>query len=207
MTDKTQIKFIRLIANTFLMLALIFGSTHFPVYAQTDRIILIQEVVMKSMVNAIRIFLDKTAPLSEDQLEVEMEDYLIELINGSRTAYSKPILIRETRIDGVAKNWSEIQASYQVSTHNTNLGYDLIDADVPFLGYGENIGYGVVTDPNNKQEFLNILKVIHNGMMAEQPPYDGHKRTILGEDVEYSYIGVGIEVEGKKFWLTTDYVM
>lgn len=147
------------------------------------------------------------ATLSEEQLESEMEAYLLQLINSSRSANGKSTLSRNGSIDKVARGWAEYQASSGSSFHNSNLGGDLINAGVPYFGYGENIGYGVVTDSNNKQEFMNILKVIHNGMMAEQPPYDGHKRTILSQDVDYGYIGVGIEVEGKKFWLTTDYVM
>ncbi|MCA9386109.1 CAP domain-containing protein [Candidatus Dojkabacteria bacterium] len=194
--------------SILIVIYLLFSTCTTNSYAQTsNNWYPISESAVRLIADTINRVLVERIYMSENQLEMDIENYLFEQINLSRSVHGKPPLIRNTQIDSVAKNWSQVQADYEVSTHNTNLGYDLIDADVYFLGYGENIGYGIVDDQNNRQKYFDVVSIIHNGMMAEQPPYDGHRRTILGENIDYTHIGIGVEIEGNEFWITTDYVL
>jgi uncharacterized protein YkwD len=61
-----------------------------------------------------------------------------------------------------------------------------------WLSVGENVGF------RWKRPFSEVMTVVqeslhtlHDGMMAEVPPDDGHRKTILGD---YTHIGVGIEL-------------
>ena len=62
--------------------------------------------------------------------------------------------------------------------------------------YGENVGFrhrGPIEDPHELLE--EGIMLIHNGMMAELPPDDGHRKTILGE---FTHVGVGLEFHKHK---------
>jgi uncharacterized protein YkwD len=164
----------------------------------------VSESFFQTMIDAVNRVIANSIVVSEDQLEADLENYLFQQINQSRSLHGLPLLNRNTNVDNVAKNWSQVQAEYKTSSHNINLGYDLITNNAQSFYYSENIGYGIVQNPNIKQEYINILSIIHNGMMAEVPPYDGHRQTILSDT--YQYVGIGIEIEDGEFWITTDYI-
>ena len=64
------------------------------------------------------------------------------------------------------------------------------------IRFGENVGFrhrGPIEDPNEFMEEAILL--IHTGMMAELPPDDGHRKTILGD---FTHVGVGLEFHKHK---------
>lgn len=193
-------KKVTVLVTTFTLILFTYLS---PVRAQA-KWIPVNDSFFQAIVRVINQAMLEANALREDQLEADLENYLFNEINNSRSQNGLYPLSGSVEVDNVAKNWSQVQADYKTSTHNINLGYDLIENGTQSFWYSENIGYGIVNDVNNRQEYFDILSIIHNGMMAEVPPYDGHKQTILSDT--YEYIGIGIEIRSNEFWITTDYI-
>ena len=56
---------------------------------------------------------------------------------------------------------------------------------------GENVGFRYRGPIDDIREMIReALTRMHDGMMAEVPPDDGHRRTILGD---YTHVGIGLE--------------
>ena len=75
--------------------------------------------------------------------------------------------------------------------------------------YAENVGYMYMSHFTPLHTMIgSALTFIHEGMMAELPPEDSHKKTILGD---YTHVGVGIELHKNTnriinaIFLVTDY--
>lgn len=193
-------KKLTILLTTFVLVSFTYLS---PVQVQA-KWFPVNESFFQAMIDAVNRVIANSIVVSEDQLEADLENYLFEQINISRSENGLPPLARSSNVDNVAKNWSQVQAEYKTSSHNINLGYDLVVNNAQSFYYSENIGYGIVQNPNIKQEYINVLSIIHNGMMAEVPPYDGHRQTILSDT--YQFVGIGIEVEGEEFWVTCDFI-
>lgn len=56
-----------------------------------------------------------------------------------------------------------------------------------------------ITDPP-----LDLLLRSHARMMAETPPHDGHRRTVLSP--EWTHVGIGLALLGGEFRMTEEYV-
>jgi uncharacterized protein YkwD len=63
---------------------------------------------------------------------------------------------------------------------------------------GENIGYA-----GGYSNYWQDVLIIHQGMMSEQPPNDGHRRNLLSES--FHRIGIGISISDNTVWLTEDF--
>ncbi len=49
-----------------------------------------------------------------------------------------------------------------------------------------------------------LVSMMHQGMMAEKPPNDGHRRNLLSKD--FHRIGISIYIDAKHtLWLTEDF--
>ena len=49
----------------------------------------------------------------------------------------------------------------------------------------------------------DLLLLLHDAMMAERPPGDGHRRTIL--DPDHTHVGIGLAVAGGEFRMTQEF--
>ncbi len=54
-----------------------------------------------------------------------------------------------------------------------------------------------------KGELVGLLLEAHGGMMAERPPDDGHRKTIL--DPLWTHVGIGVALEGGEFRMTEEF--
>jgi hypothetical protein len=54
-----------------------------------------------------------------------------------------------------------------------------------------------------ENELLGLLLDAHARMMAERPPDDGHRRTVL--DPSWTHIGIGVALEGGEFRMTEEF--
>ncbi len=67
---------------------------------------------------------------------------------------------------------------------------------------GENIGEGGPVMTNNDAQ--NMVMRLHQGMMGEKPPDDGHRRNLLSQD--FHRIGISIYIDANNtLWLTEDF--
>ena len=49
-----------------------------------------------------------------------------------------------------------------------------------------------------------MVSMMHQGMMAEKPPDDGHRRNLLSKD--FHRIGISIYIDAQQtLWLTEDF--
>ena len=83
-----------------------------------------------------------------------------------------------------------------------DLGTRISHQRVQWQTVGENIGEGGPVFSNDNS--LNMVSMIHQGMMAEKPPEDGHRRNLLSKD--FHRIGISISIDAHNtLWLTEDF--
>ena len=151
--------------------------------------------------------------LPEDAL-FQLRSETLQRINESRKMdgldelnYSKDIeRVAQGHADDTADHFEPTdletrEASYlaHTSSDGRNLEARYISADVPSgWGFAENTGYWTrepfATAPI-PDAFLEAarygLRLIHEGMMAEVPPNDSHRKNILGQ---YTHVGIGLSL-------------
>jgi uncharacterized protein YkwD len=70
--------------------------------------------------------------------------------------------------------------------------------------HGENFsGTSRTGPPFLKDELPGLVLEGHGRMMAERPPDDGHRRTIL--DPDWTHVGIGVALEGGEFRMTEEF--
>ena len=159
-----------------------------------------------------------------------VEQYLFDLINASRKAAGKPALILDVRLSSIARAhaqdlhdthlaldkeaWAaehpnEVGAwisheSGDGTTFEARMQRELPAAGITSSGATENVGWATY----NARSAEDAVRVIHEAMMAEVPPDDGHKQNILGTSVDVTHVGIGIVVgtNPKEVYVTTDFV-
>jgi uncharacterized protein YkwD len=69
--------------------------------------------------------------------------------------------------------------------------------------HAENAAMYQVSSGRVDRPLLDILLRIHDSMMDEQPPLDGHRRTVL--DPAYTHAGIGLGVAGGELRMTEEF--
>ncbi len=83
-----------------------------------------------------------------------------------------------------------------------DLGTRISNQGVQWQTVGENIGEGGPVFSNDLA--WNMVSMIHQGMMAEKPPDDGHRRNLLSKD--FHRLGISISIDAHQtLWLTEDF--
>ena len=73
-----------------------------------------------------------------------------------------------------------------------------------FGAQSENSVSWVIDRPYFSEPISRLALAGHEDMMAESPPGDGHRRTIL--DPEATHVGVGYAVEGGRFQMAQEFL-
>ena len=165
------------------------------------------------------------ASLPPEKLET-LRQYVFDLINGSRGEAGLPPVARNDAITRVSQAHSEDAATHfdalspetreqsyiaHTSSGGRSLSSRFRDAKVdPGLRFAENVGYWIRSPYGALMEASHLgLRMIHTGMMAEVPPNDGHKQTLLGD---FTDVGIGLALfdtpgaETNAIFLVTDFV-
>ncbi len=160
-----------------------------------------------------------------------LEVKLAELINASRAEQHLSPLVLDPVLSQIARTHSQdLLAAYKnfdkdawTKSHDGTVGpwltHDSSDgtsfekrlqqaltlASISSAGATENVGWATY----NARSPEDAVRVIHEAMMAETPPEDGHRRNILGQSVNVTHVGVGIIVgeNPKELYVTTDFVL
>ncbi|MBI3332237.1 CAP domain-containing protein, partial [Candidatus Peregrinibacteria bacterium] len=131
---------------------------------------------------------------------------VLSLINESREAEGLPALLQHDGIEKVAQLHTEDTVAHfdpksaetreksylaHTSSDGRSLNARYRDAGVETgWEFAENAGYWTRSRFGDTLDAATYgLKTIHAGMMAEVPPNDGHKETILGH---FTHIGIGL---------------
>lgn len=138
--------------------------------------------------------------------EQQFAQRLFKQINQDRAQNSLPPLAWEPRLERSARQHDLVMATgcgLMHQCHNEpDLGTRISNQGVQWQTVGENIGEGGPISSNDVA--WNIVSMIHQGMMAEKPPDDGHRRNLLSKD--FHHIGISIYFDAHQtLWLTEDF--
>ena len=111
------------------------------------------------------------------------EQQFVARINAFRRAHGVAALVVDSRLTGIARNWSEHNAEAQQSSHNPDLAAEAGTS----AKLGENVGNGDSVD------WLESS--------FEQSPE--HERNLL--DPDFRFIGVGVVDTPDVVWVTQDF--
>lgn len=149
----------------------------------------------------------RAASLSPETLE-PLRTYVLELLNESRREEGLAALKHHFGLEGVAQAHSDDSATHfetgttesrensylaHVSSDGRTLNARLRDGGAdPGTAFAENAGYWIRSPFGEMMEAGKFgVRMMHQGMMAEVPPNDGHRAAILGD---YSHVGVGLSL-------------
>ncbi len=138
--------------------------------------------------------------------EQQLAQRLLKQINQDRAANGLPALAWEPKLVQSAHQHDLVMASGCGLMHQCpnepDVGTRISNQGVQWQTVGENIGEGgpVYTSDDD----WNMVLMIHQGMMAEKPPDDGHRRNLLSKD--FHRIGISIYIDAHNtLWLTEDF--
>ena len=138
--------------------------------------------------------------------EQQLAQRLLKQINQDRATNNLPPLAWEPRLERSAHQHDLVMAAGCGLMHQCpnepDLGTRISAQGVQWQTVGENIGEGRPVSSND--EAWNMVLLIHQGMMAEKPPNDGHRRNLLSKD--FHRIGISIYLDAHEtLWLTEDF--
>jgi uncharacterized protein YkwD len=138
--------------------------------------------------------------------EQQLAQRLFKQINQDRGANNLPPLAWEPRLERSARQHDLLMAAGCGLMHQCpnepDLGTRISNVGVQWQTVGENIGEGGPVSSNDAA--WNRVSMIHQGMMAEKPPDDGHRRNLLSKD--FHRIGISIYIDAQNtLWLTEDF--
>jgi uncharacterized protein YkwD len=140
---------------------------------------------------------------AEDQ---QLAQRLFKQINQDRAANGFPALAWEPKLEGSAGKHDLVMAGgcglMHQCANEPDVGTRISNQGLQWQTVGENIGEGGPVLTNDAD--WNMVMMLHQGMMAEKPPDDGHRRNLLSPD--FHRIGISIYVDAKNtLWLTEDF--
>ena len=138
--------------------------------------------------------------------EQQLAQRLFKQINQDRAANNLPPLAWEPRLERSARVHDLVMAKGCGLMHQCpnepDLGTRISNQGVHWQTVGENIGEGGPVFSNDAAS--NMVSMIHQGMMAEQPPNDGHRLNLLSRD--FHRFGISIYIDAHNtLWLTEDF--
>jgi uncharacterized protein YkwD len=138
--------------------------------------------------------------------EQQLAQRLFKQINQDRAANNLPPLAWEPLLERSGHLHDLVMAAGCGLMHQcpneADLGTRISKQGVQWQTVGENIGDGGPISSNDGA--WNMVTMLHQGMMAEKPPDDGHRRNLLSKD--FHRIGISISIDAKQtLWLTEDF--
>ncbi|MHB8598630.1 MAG: CAP domain-containing protein [Ktedonobacteraceae bacterium] len=138
--------------------------------------------------------------------EQQLAQNLFKQINQDRAANGLSPLAWEPKLENSAHQHDLVMAGGCGLMHQCpdepDLGTRISNQGVQWQTVGENIGEGGPVTTNNDAQ--NMVSRIHQGMMGEKPPDDGHRLNLLSQD--FHRIGISIYIDANDtLWLTEDF--
>jgi uncharacterized protein YkwD len=138
--------------------------------------------------------------------EQQLAQRLFKQINQDRAANNLPPLAWESRLERSARQHDLVMAKGCGLMHQCpnepGLEIRISNQGVQWQTVGENIGEGAPVFSND--DAWNMVSMIHQSMMAEKPPDDGHRRDLLSKD--FHRIGISMYIDAHNtLWLTEDF--
>ncbi|MBE3558497.1 MAG: CAP domain-containing protein [Ktedonobacteraceae bacterium] len=145
-------------------------------------------------------------PVTTSQAQ-QLARQLLQTINQDRAANNLPPYSWEAGLERSAYLHNLVMAQGCGLNHNCpgepQLGARESNQGVQWNYAGENIGTGGPVATSYDSQWSMVLR-LHQSMMAEKPPEDGHRQNLLS--TKFHRIGISIYVDAKnRLWLTEDF--
>jgi uncharacterized protein YkwD len=146
-------------------------------------------------------------PPAEDRPLDKVKRTVLDRINRDRAAAGLPTVLWDDRASRVADNFCAAQIRESTSGHFLTNGLPPY-ARTSFAGvFGmqyENSVTWRTTASSFDETATELALEAHAGMLAETPPNDGHRRTIL--DPAVTHVGVGYALAGGSFRMAEEFL-
>lgn len=148
-------------------------------------------------------------PFTEDEI-AEIKQVMLERINRDREAEGLP----PVEHDELAADVGDIHCA--VSLRNDTVGHFSLDGLSPLDRWGLAGGTDFCAENAcawewsgaakdwTRGELLTILYSFQDAMLAETPPNDGHRKTILNP--RHTHVGIGLTLNGNEIRYTQEFV-
>jgi uncharacterized protein YkwD len=164
---------------------------------------------MKRLLIAVGVIL-LASPLAHSDIDLTrttLRQHILELINKDRKLYNLP----PVQLDLEGSVYGDRYCEQQIA-NGTN-GHFTTDGLPPYMRYSfaggndglsENAAAWSANYVFNERALYEMSRRSQDAMMAEMPPKDGHKRTIL--DPHATHVGIGLAWERGEFRLVQEFV-
>lgn len=142
-----------------------------------------------------------------DETRVTLRAHVLKLINRDRAIYGLPPVQLEPEVSALADEYCRAQIRNRTTGHFTTDGlapymrYSFAGVDD---GVSENAAAWSANYTFSDRALYEMARRSEDAMMAEAPPHDGHKRTIL--DPHATHVGIGLAWEKGEFRLVHEFV-
>lgn len=156
---------------------------------------------------AAAILLTPVASANVDITRATLRAQMLRLINADRIARG----LAPVALDPAASSLADTYCRRQIRDGTT--GHFTTDGLAPYMRYSfaggndavaENAAAWSASHAFEERELLDMLRRSHEAMMAERPPRDGHRRTIL--DPHATHVGIGLAWEGGEFRIAQEFL-
>jgi len=144
-------------------------------------------------------------PLDETRFTLRQE--FLHIINNDRKAHG----LKPVELDAWTSSLADEYCRTQI--RNGTTGHFTTDGQAPYMRYSfaggndgvsENAAAWSAAYRFNDRALYEMMRRSQEAMMAERPPHDGHRRTIL--DPFATHVGIGLAWERGEFRLTQEFI-
>jgi uncharacterized protein YkwD len=164
---------------------------------------------VKRVLIAVAVML-LASPVAHSDVEATrttLRNHILKLINRDRQLYSLPPVELDLAVSAMGDEYCRTQIATGTNGHFTTDGmppymrYSLAGGND---GISENAAAWSATYAFSDRALYEMARRSQDAMMAEMPPADGHKKTIL--DPHATHVGIGLAWERGEFRLVQEFI-
>ena len=156
---------------------------------------------------AIMMLASPVAHSDIDATRTTLREHVLKLINRDRKIYNLPPVQLDLEASAIGDDYCRRQIQNGTNGHFTT------DGLAPYMRYSfaggndglsENAAAWSANYMFSERALYEMSRRSQDAMMAEVPPHDGHKRTIL--DPHATHVGIGLAWERSEFRLVHEFI-
>jgi uncharacterized protein YkwD len=142
-----------------------------------------------------------------EETKTTLREHVLKLINRDRALYNLPPVQLDIAASAIGDDYCRVQIRNRTTGHFTT------DGRPPYMRYSlaggndgvsENAAAWSANYRFSDRALYEMARRSQDAMMAETPPHDGHKRTIL--DPHATHVGIGLAWEKGEFRLVHEFI-
>ena len=142
-----------------------------------------------------------------DETRATLREHVLKLINRDRARYDLPPVALDLHASAIGDAYCRLQI------RNRTTGHFTLDGLPPYARYSFAGGNDAVRQNAaawsadyafSERALLEMIGRSQDAMMAEMPPHDGHRRTLL--DPHATHVGIGLAWQGGEFRMVQEMV-